>query len=222
MTEAGAPRNPRRRHRSRQRPDCLARPAKATAPSTGRERRLALRWRRRGPFGGGPIAEAARGVRRLGQPPGAGGVPSSSAGRWLVEQPSAGHAGAGDRRLGPARDGRPRAVGGGAFGVRAITNAAALELREHGIHVALLIVDAGIEPHRRAVVRASPRRAGRPLRDRKGGCLPRRSGRARRRPTSCRSPRSPSAGCPRPIREPPRGCEVHAIPRGEDRLGTPN
>ena len=34
----------------------------------------------------------------------------------------------------------------GAFGVRAITQAAALELRERGIHVALLIVDAGIEP----------------------------------------------------------------------------
>src|SRR5262249_7665030 len=34
----------------------------------------------------------------------------------------------------------------GSFGVRAITNAAALELRPHGIHVALLIVDAGIQP----------------------------------------------------------------------------
>ena len=34
----------------------------------------------------------------------------------------------------------------GSFGVRALTNAAALELPEHGIHVALLIVDAGIEP----------------------------------------------------------------------------
>jgi NADP-dependent 3-hydroxy acid dehydrogenase YdfG len=33
----------------------------------------------------------------------------------------------------------------GAFGVRALTQAAALELREHGIHVALLIVDAGID-----------------------------------------------------------------------------
>ena len=32
------------------------------------------------------------------------------------------------------------------FGVRAITQAAALELREQGIQVALLIVDAGIEP----------------------------------------------------------------------------
>jgi NAD(P)-dependent dehydrogenase (short-subunit alcohol dehydrogenase family) len=34
----------------------------------------------------------------------------------------------------------------GSFGVRAITNAAALELREQGIQVTLLIVDAGIEP----------------------------------------------------------------------------
>jgi len=34
----------------------------------------------------------------------------------------------------------------GSFGVRALANAAALELREDGIHVALLIVDAGIEP----------------------------------------------------------------------------
>ena len=34
----------------------------------------------------------------------------------------------------------------GSFGVRAITNAATLELRPHGIQVALLIVDAGIQP----------------------------------------------------------------------------
>lgn len=34
----------------------------------------------------------------------------------------------------------------GSFGVRALTNTAALELRESGVHVALLIVDAGIEP----------------------------------------------------------------------------
>jgi NADP-dependent 3-hydroxy acid dehydrogenase YdfG len=34
----------------------------------------------------------------------------------------------------------------GAFGVRALTQAAALELRERGIQVVLLIVDAGIEP----------------------------------------------------------------------------
>ena len=34
----------------------------------------------------------------------------------------------------------------GSFGVRAITNAAALELRPQGIQVTLLIVDAGIQP----------------------------------------------------------------------------
>jgi NADP-dependent 3-hydroxy acid dehydrogenase YdfG len=34
----------------------------------------------------------------------------------------------------------------GSFGVKAITNAAALELRPHGIQVTLLIVDAGIRP----------------------------------------------------------------------------
>ena len=34
----------------------------------------------------------------------------------------------------------------GAFGVRALTQAAALELRERGIQVVLLVVDAGIEP----------------------------------------------------------------------------
>jgi NADP-dependent 3-hydroxy acid dehydrogenase YdfG len=34
----------------------------------------------------------------------------------------------------------------GAFGVRAITNAAALELRPLGIQVTLVVVDAGIQP----------------------------------------------------------------------------
>jgi hypothetical protein len=34
----------------------------------------------------------------------------------------------------------------GSFAVRAITNSAALELRPNGIQVALLIVDAGIQP----------------------------------------------------------------------------
>lgn len=33
----------------------------------------------------------------------------------------------------------------GAFSVRALTQAAALELREHGVHVALLVVDAVID-----------------------------------------------------------------------------
>ena len=46
----------------------------------------------------------------------------------------------------------------GSFGVRAITNAAALELRPHGIQVALLIVDAGIQP----LDRLRPPRSGSP------------------------------------------------------------
>ena len=49
-------------------------------------------------------------------------------------------------RLVPTGAARTRTLGGGgAFGVRALTQAAALELREEEIHVALLIVDAGID-----------------------------------------------------------------------------
>ena len=103
---------------------------------------------RSGPFGGGPIAQA---------PPEAfdawAAAPARSAFSFLSAT--------GDFLL---AQGRPatvvqvtggssrRAAAGrglwaaGAFGVRAITQAAALELRENGIHVALLIVDAGIEP----------------------------------------------------------------------------
>ena len=103
---------------------------------------------RSGPFGGGPLAEAApdafddwaaaparaaftflsaaaRFARRAGRPA-------------TLIQVTGGSA----RRAMPGRG----LWAAGAFGVRAITQAAALELREHGIHVALLIVDAGIEP----------------------------------------------------------------------------
>ena len=103
---------------------------------------------RSGPFGGGPIAEA---------PPEAfdawAAAPARSAfaflsasGRFLLAQGTPAtvvQATGGSSR---------RAAGGrglwaaGAFGVRAITQASALELREHGIHVALLIIDAGIQP----------------------------------------------------------------------------
>ena len=85
----------------------------------------------------------------------------------------------------------------GAFGVRAITQAAALELREQGIHVALLIVDAGIEPFegggREGVDRGG---AGRPARDRRrrASSWPSRA-RAPRR-TSCRSRRWPRRWVP--------------------------
>ncbi len=103
---------------------------------------------RSGPFGGGPIAEA---------PPEAfdswAAAPARSAfsflsagGRFLLEQ------GTPATLVQVTGGSSRRAAGGrglwaaGAFGVRAITQAAALELREKGIHVALLIVDAGIQP----------------------------------------------------------------------------
>ena len=103
---------------------------------------------RSGPFGGGPIADA---------PPAAfdswASAPARSAfsflsasGAFLLEQGRSATAiqvtGGSSRRAAAGRG----LWAAGAFGVRAITQAAALELREHGIHVALLIVDAGIQP----------------------------------------------------------------------------
>ena len=102
---------------------------------------------RSGPFGGGPIA---------GAPPEAfdswAAAPARSAfaflsatGAFLLEQGTS-------ATVIQATGGSSRRAAGrglwaaGAFGVRAITQAAALELREHGIHVALLIIDAGIQP----------------------------------------------------------------------------
>jgi NAD(P)-dependent dehydrogenase (short-subunit alcohol dehydrogenase family) len=103
---------------------------------------------RGGPFGGGPLAEAApSGFEDWSSAPvrGAFGFLSASA-RFLLEQ-------GGDATVvqvtgGSSRRGMPgRGLwAAGAFGVRALTQAAAAELREHRIHVALLIVDAGIEP----------------------------------------------------------------------------
>ncbi len=103
---------------------------------------------RSGPFGGGPIAEADP-----------GGFDSwavapvrsafsflSASGRFALEQDRPSTliqvTGGSARRALPGRG----LWAAGAFGVRAITNAAALELRPRGIHVALLIVDAGIQP----------------------------------------------------------------------------
>ena len=103
---------------------------------------------RSGPFGGGPIAQA---------PPEAfdawAAAPArsafsflSAAGEFLLAQGAPATVvqvtGGSSRRAAAGRG----LWAAGAFGVRAITQAAALELREHGIHVALLIVDAGIEP----------------------------------------------------------------------------
>ena len=103
---------------------------------------------RTGPFGGGPIADADFGAFDAWA-----GAPARAAFSFLSA--SARFASAQGRAAtlvqvtgGSAR----RALAGrglwaaGSFGVRAITNAAALELRPHGIQVALLIVDAGIQP----------------------------------------------------------------------------
>jgi NAD(P)-dependent dehydrogenase (short-subunit alcohol dehydrogenase family) len=102
---------------------------------------------RSGPFGGGPLAEAQPSGFEdwLAMPvKGAFAFLSASA-RFLLEQ--GGEATVVQVTGGSARRGMPgRGLwAAGAFGVRALTQAAAAELREHRIHVALLIVDATID-----------------------------------------------------------------------------
>jgi 3-oxoacyl-[acyl-carrier protein] reductase len=104
---------------------------------------------RSGPFGGGPLAEAgASGFEDWSAQPvrGAFGFLSASA-RFLLDQDGAEKATVVQVTGGSARRGNAgRGLwAAGAFGVRALTQAAAQELREHGIHVALLIVDAVID-----------------------------------------------------------------------------
>jgi NAD(P)-dependent dehydrogenase (short-subunit alcohol dehydrogenase family) len=103
---------------------------------------------RSGPFGGGPLAQAAPDAfdAWAAAPARAAFTFLSTAGRFALQQERAATliqvTGGSARRAMPGRG----LWAAGAFGVRAITHAAALELRESGIHVALLIVDAGIEP----------------------------------------------------------------------------
>jgi NAD(P)-dependent dehydrogenase (short-subunit alcohol dehydrogenase family) len=103
---------------------------------------------RSGPFGGGPLAQAAPDAfdAWAAAPARAAFTFLSTTARFALEH-------GGPATLIQVTGGSSRrAMAGrglwaaGAFGVRAITQAAALELRERGIHVALLIVDAGIEP----------------------------------------------------------------------------
>jgi NAD(P)-dependent dehydrogenase (short-subunit alcohol dehydrogenase family) len=102
---------------------------------------------RSGPFGGGPLAEAAHsGFEDWAALPARGAFAFLSASaRFLREQEGGATiiqvTGGSSRRAMPGRG----LWAAGAFGVRALTQAAALELREHGIHVALLIVDAVID-----------------------------------------------------------------------------
>jgi len=103
---------------------------------------------RSGPFGGGPIAEAAPDGfdSWSAAPPRAAFSFLSAGGRFAIAQGRPATlvqvTGGSARRAMPGRG----LWAAGAFGVRAITNAAALELRPHGIQVTLLIVDAGIQP----------------------------------------------------------------------------
>jgi 3-oxoacyl-[acyl-carrier protein] reductase len=103
---------------------------------------------RSGPFGGGPLAEAgpeAFDAWAVAPARSAFGF-LSGASRYLVKQALPATivqvTGGSARRATPARG----LWAAGSFGVRALTHAAALELRGEGIHVALLIIDAGIEP----------------------------------------------------------------------------
>lgn len=103
---------------------------------------------RSGPFGGGPIAQAQPDAFDAWAVAPARSAFSflSAAGEFLLAQGAPATVvqvtGGSSRRAASGRG----LWAAGAFGVRAITQAAALELRERGIHVALLIVDAGIEP----------------------------------------------------------------------------
>jgi NADP-dependent 3-hydroxy acid dehydrogenase YdfG len=102
---------------------------------------------RSGPFGGGRLADAAPGAfDDWASLPARGAFAFLSAcarftvaqgGEATVVQVTGGSA----RRAMPGRG----LWAAGAFGVRSLTQAAALELREHRIHVALLIVDAAID-----------------------------------------------------------------------------
>jgi NAD(P)-dependent dehydrogenase (short-subunit alcohol dehydrogenase family) len=102
---------------------------------------------RSGPFGGGPLADAGpTGFEDWSAGPmrGAFAFLSASA-RFLTDQ--GGPSTVVQVTGGSARRGMPgRGLwAAGAFGVRALTQAAASELREREIHVALLIVDATID-----------------------------------------------------------------------------
>jgi NAD(P)-dependent dehydrogenase (short-subunit alcohol dehydrogenase family) len=100
-----------------------------------------------GPFGGGALAESDPEAfeRWAGLPARGAYAFLSASARFLKAQ--GGEAtvvqvtGGSSKRAMPGRG----LWAAGAFGVRALTQAAALELREEGIHVALLVVDAMID-----------------------------------------------------------------------------
>jgi NAD(P)-dependent dehydrogenase (short-subunit alcohol dehydrogenase family) len=114
-----------------------------------------------GPFGGGPLAEATlEGYR------GWGGAVGEQTFVFLSEGARALRAAGGGTLVQVTGGSARRAMGGrglwasGAAASRALTHAAAQELREEDIHVALLIVDATIEsPKTAAYTQGQPREA---------------------------------------------------------------
>jgi len=122
----------------------------------------ASRRREGEPFGGGPLADATlEGFRGWGSAVAEQGFVFLSEGARALRRGGAGGAlvqvtGGSARRAMPGKG--PWSAG--AFAVRALTQAAALELREEGIHVALLVVDATIESAKTAPATAdTPRDA---------------------------------------------------------------
>ena len=101
----------------------------------------------RGPFGGGNLADSdPDSFERWTTLPARGAYAALSASaRFLKAQGGPATViqitGGSTRRAMPGRG----LWAAGAFGVRALTQAAALELREEEIHVALLVIDAGID-----------------------------------------------------------------------------
>jgi 3-oxoacyl-[acyl-carrier protein] reductase len=113
------------------------------------------------PFGGGPIAEAdVAGFRGWAAAVAEQTFVFLSAGIRALRESGAGTlvqlTGGSSRRAIPGRG----LWSAGAQATRALTHAAAQEVREEGIHVALLIVDATIEsPKTEAFTRDQPREA---------------------------------------------------------------
>jgi NAD(P)-dependent dehydrogenase (short-subunit alcohol dehydrogenase family) len=116
----------------------------------------------RGPFGGGPLTEATvEGFRGWSAAVSEQAFVFLSEGARLLREQGGGGTlvqvtGGSSRRAMPGRG----LWASGAYAVRALVHAAAQELREEGIHVALLIVDATIEsPKTAGYTRDTPREA---------------------------------------------------------------
>lgn len=115
-----------------------------------------------GPFGGGPLAEATvEGFRGWSAAVSEQAFVFLSEGARLLRAQGSGGTlvqatGGSARRAMPGRG----LWASGAYAVRALVQAAAQELREEDIHVALLVIDATIEsPKTAAYTRATPREA---------------------------------------------------------------